>query len=180
MMIDLIIFTIINIVIKLLEIFALSKAPTINFYLSFTEVVVLIAMFRWNALGIVVGIIPLGINLIVLNASLTQYIIYYSGLIFLLINSLWFYIIPKSKISQHFSLILIYTLTGYFLIIGGRSLVSLVFKYNFYLTFNQFILNEVLSVVIGLIVMAITYLQKTILVDVNAYLLQLHKKDVID
>jgi hypothetical protein len=79
--------------------------------------------------------------------------------------------------SKNLLLIIAFTLTGYLLIACGRSLVAVIYQVPFLATLFEFLVQDLLSLVIGMVVIVIIYFQKTILVDIDQYLLSIKEDE---
>jgi hypothetical protein len=72
-------------------------------------------------------------------------------------------------------LIILYSLSAYLLIALGRSIVSLTQNYTFIDALTIFVVGDIFSIVIGIVIVVIIYYQRTILVDIDTYLHELRE-----
>lgn len=183
MIIDLILLTTIGIILEVLGIVVsikLKKNPEDFWYISLSIVIVLIGMFRWGKVGFLITF-PLNLATCITYSILKHiefyyYLIYLIGSSLIILNLLWFKIIDKKIISKRLGYCVLYSLTGYLLVAFGRTLVSICIGFKFIDSLKVFIFGDVFSMVIGAIIMMIVYNQKTILVDIDDYLLEIQER----
>ena len=198
MIIDLSILAIIGVILESITLIFQFKYGSSGFYkigdeiyyyfpisITLTPVLILIAIFRWDLKGVIISV-PLSLTTCIIynffNPEAVSgyiYVIYIIGTLFIALNVLWFKVIKKSKMSKNLGLVLIYSLAGYLLIAGGRSLVATFYKISFLGTLYEFLVQDLLSIVIGLVVISIIYFQKTILVDIDEYLMSIRDDEEV-
>lgn len=196
MIIDLLILTAIGLIIEVVSLIFQFKYGSSGFYrigediyyyfpisITLVPVVILIAIFRWNLKGVVVSL-PLTLSTCIIHDFFNSeqvsgyiYFIYLVGTLLITLNLLWFKFISKNKMSKNLLYIIAYTLTGYLLIACGRSLVAAIYQVPFIATLYEFLVQDLLSIVIGIVVIVIIYFQKTILVDIDEYLLSIKEEE---
>lgn len=196
MIIDLLILTAIGLIIEVVSLIFQFKYGSSGFYrigediyyyfpisITLVPVVILIAIFRWNLKGVVVSL-PLTLSTCIIHDFFNSeqvsgyiYFIYLVGTLLITLNLLWFKFISKNKMSKNLLYIIAYTLTGYLLIACGRSLVAAIYQVPFIATLYEFLVQDLLSIVIGAVVIVIIYFQKTILVDIDEYLLSIKEEE---
>lgn len=196
MIIDLLILTAIGLVIEVVSLIFQFKYGSSGFYkigediyyyfpisITLVPVVILIAIFRWNLKGVIVAL-PLTLSTCIIHNFFNSqevsgyiYVVYLVGTLLVALNTLWFKLIEKQKMSKNLPLIIAFTLTGYILIASGRSLVAVIYHIPFLATLYEFLVQDLLSLVIGVVVIVIIYFQKTILVDIDQYLLSIKEDE---
>jgi hypothetical protein len=196
MIIDLLILTAIGLVIEAVSLIFQFRYGSSGFYrigeniyyyfpisITLVPVVIFIAIFRWDLKGVIVAF-PLTLATCIIHSFFNPekvsgyiYVVYLVGTLLVALNVLWFQLLSKNKMSKNLLIIIAYTLTGYLLIACGRSLVALFYGIEFIATLYEFLVQDLLSIVIGTVVIVIIYFQKTILVDIDQYLLSIKEDE---
>lgn len=194
--IDFIIMLIITLVIEIgLYYYAKSvdintSGITVTFVVNIYILMSLLVMFRWNKLGILFNLITtIAYLLISLVISPTREyeimdivntsIVYLSGVLFFGFNMVWFKIVDKKMIPKKIGLTILYTVSGFLLVVLGRSIAATIQLLIEQATFNVFnillvhLANELLNIILGIFVFLVLRNQKEIMLDMNDYLLQL-------
>lgn len=194
--IDFIIMLIITLVIEIgLYYYAKSvdintSGITITFVVNIYILMSLLVMFRWNKLGILFNLITtIAYLLISLVISPTREyeimdivntsIVYLSGVLLFGFNMVWFKAVDKKKIPKKIGLTILYVLSGFLLVVFGRSIAAIIQLLIEQATFNVFnillvhLANELLNIILGIFVFLVLRNQKEIMLDMNDYLLQL-------
>lgn len=163
---------------------------TITFVVNIYILMSLLVMFRWNKLGILFNLITTIIYLLIslIISPTKEYeimeivntsIVYLSGVLLFGLNLLWFKLVDKKRIPQKPSLTILYVLSGFLLVIFGRSIAAIIQLIIEQATFNVFnillvhLANEMLNIVLAIVVFLVLRKQKEIMLDMNDYLLQL-------
>ena len=167
-----------------------TSGITITFVVNIYIMMSLLVMFRWNKLGILFNLITtivyLLISLVIDPVKEYEFleiiktsIVYLSGVLFFGLNIFWFKIVDKKRITKSIGLTLLYVLSGFLLVIIGRTVAATIELIIDRATFNVlgiFLVhfsNELLNLVLGLLAFMVLRNQKEIMLDMNDYLLQL-------
>lgn len=167
-----------------------TSGITITFVVNIYIMMSLLVMFRWNKLGILFNLITTIVYLLIslFIAPIRDYeeieiiktsIVYLAGVAFFGLNLLWFKIVDKKRITKSIGLTLLYVLSGFLLVIIGRTVAATIELIIDQATFNVlgiFLVhfsNELLNLVLGLVAFMVLRNQKEIMLDMNDYLLQL-------
>lgn len=170
-----------------------TSGITITFVVNIYILMSLLVMFRWNKLGILFNLITtvtyLLISLIIapvkeyqISEIINTSIVYLSGVVLFGLNMLWFKIVDKNTIPKKIGLTSLYVLSGFLLVVLGRSIAAIILLLIEQATFNVLSIllvhlsNELLNMVLGIMIFMVLRNQKEIMLDMNDYLLQLAKK----
>lgn len=141
-----------------------------------------IAMVRWNFWALPMAVLVGITTYIASGGGAIQYLVTYAlGNLGIVLGMVWFKIADKDEMKNEWVVIILYYLTAYIGVILLRSVVTTAFGLGFWSSFQEFFwLGEMLNMVIGSGVVIIASRQKTTMLDMNTYLLNLQKRDVID
>lgn len=183
---DLFIFTLIASAVEGINVYAFSALKIhVNGYsfnqlftLSFACVMGVIAIFRWNAFGLVVapiaGITSVSVRLL-LNQSVTVnlWLAYSLGYLGLAVCLLFFYKRNKKELRQDKPKMIVYYLTGYLAVEVCRALCQIGSE-NYWSLLWNYVCFDLLNIIFGGIVFFIALRQDSLVVDMNTYLVELH------
>jgi len=154
-----------------------------GYIVSFVVVIGLIAIYRWNFIGIIVPILSgvVTIMMMSINKTLTlgTILAYTVGYLPMLVNMLWFKFNNKVEMSSNYSKMFAYYITGYLLVDIGRTICIVIGTADFSQIGNvlyTYVVWDLLNVVIGALVYLLALRQKVIVYDMKTYLLDLKKE----
>lgn len=150
------------------------------FSVSLLLPIVLIVMMRWGLWAIIPLLVGTGSFILAIGRQIdltTQnYLIYFIGNLFLLLNLLWF-IKGKEKIRTNLYLSILYIASGCILLEVGRAIIALILGNDFLNVFIGFLGTDALSFVLAFIIVLITRKQNGIFEDQIHYLLRIQEED---
>lgn len=180
--IDLLIFSILSGGSEALIIWGFNNIGKYDGYIvSFTVVISLISIYRWNVLGVIPGIIG-GICSIAMslskNISLGYVLANTVSYLFLLFELIWFKKNDKKKMTTEFGKMLGYYLTGYLLFEVGKCICFAIGTPNasdLGKTLITYVVWDLLNILVGGLFFYIAIRQKTVVYDMNTYLIEQHQ-----
>lgn len=175
---DLFFFALLAGLAECINIWAFNKFTGI-FYVSYAIVLGLIAIVRWNYVGIVVPIIAGGAMCIYeflagKNESLSWILANTAGYLPLLAAPLWFKFKDKKNIMSDGGFFFGYVISGFLIVEIGRSLCY-VWTSDFKTVLVRFFAYDLINMALGLLVFFIACKQKKIVYDMNDYLVEEHQ-----
>lgn len=175
MIIDLIIITILGCISEAIVSFTLRSSYQIQLgspLVSPCLAVILIACFRWNYKGCIVGI-PIGIvSCLCFGKIDIQFICVYAiGNMGAVLGVLLFKMIPKKKVKKGFEFIGLYCIIGYVGQVFFRTLICVMFENDFLGVLSRFALFEnALALILSIVLLAVLNKVEGLLVDPIDYL----------
>lgn len=156
-----------------------TDTPT-NFVLSLSVPLILIIMIRWNRWSLITAVLVGFVTHLSLNTTgIDQLLIYTIGNLGIGLSLISFRYWTKKRIKNEWGLTSLYYFTGYLGMIFFRSVVAMIFGSHLLNTFLQMVLKgELLSMIIGWVVILIARKQPHLMIDMKTYVLTFHEKDV--
>ncbi len=155
-----------------------------GYIVSFIVVIGMIAMFRWNWAGIVVPIISGGVSVLMMrlnqDLSLGTMLANTLGYLPMLICLLWFKFIDKKKMLSSYGTMYGYLLSGYLLVDIGRTCfasIGITSLSQIADVLYSYVVWDLLNIVIGCVVFFVALKQKTLVYDMNTYLIEFKKEN---
>lgn len=183
---DLFIFSLIACVVEGLNVFVFNMMTIKigDFYfnqvytLSFAALLGMIAIFRWNAHGLIVA--PLaGLTSVLVRfflhqeVSINLWLAFTIGYFALAVCLLFFYKRDKAELRKDKGLMIFYYFAGYLSLEVVRSLCQIGVA-NYWVLLLDYIAFDLINIVFGFLVYLIALRQDSLVVDMNLYLLHLH------
>lgn len=183
--IDLIILTAVSCIIEAVILWAYNSFGKYDGYVaSFIVVIGLIAIYRWNLLGIIVpilsGLVTVLMRSINGSVNLGFILAYTIGYLPMLINLLWFKFNDKVEMSRNLTKLYGYFLTGFLLVEIGRTLCIVIGTSDIQdigKILYSYLVWDLLNLVFSALIFFIAIKQKKIVYDMNAYLLEMSKEN---
>ena len=171
---DLAILTLVASVFEGVCVFLLNKKSTSDFFLSLSAALGLIAIFRWGIAGIGVAPIAGAVGVLVRvfllgEQSISMWLSYTLGYFGLAVVLLFFMKGNKPKMEGNLGWMALYYGMGCLGMEIVRALSNLG-NHDFLKNLTLFIAFDLLNIVLGAVVFFLAYAQKTLVVDMNAYL----------
>ncbi len=143
--------------------------------ISISLTVACITLVRWNQFAFLPAFIGSFVYCFVSGASLSQYISYCGGSLFILLALPLMKKLTKEKIKKSFLTRALFVISAYLLIIVGRWCFSLPFAFTFN-TLLAFLGTDVLSLLFAVLVLSLTASSDGFLEDQKAYLFRLERE----
>lgn len=178
-LVDLTIWLFIGLIALGVNVLAFRVFGPLMYIIDLSLIVVFITMFRWGIYGGVLGIVLTGINVWLFEGSLNHYVIYLLGSIMLVGNIIWFLVIPKQKIKKDVSIVFLFVITGYLLVIIGRLIAIVLLGLDVQDALFTYIFDEGINVVIVSIAFYLVSRQDNILVDMFDYVKEIKASEVL-
>lgn len=183
---DLFIFTLIASAVEGINVYAFNMFKiNVNGYsfsqiysLSFSCLLGMIAIFRWNAAGLVVapvsGAVSVAVRLFLgQSVTVNLWLAYTLGYLGLAICLLFFVKVKKEDMLKEKGLMIMYYFSGYIVVELLKSLCQIGVADYWKLLVN-YIAFDLFNIVIGLLVFWVAIKQKSLVVDMNSYLDEIH------
>ncbi len=180
--IDLLIFSILSAGSEALIIWGFNNIGKYDGYIvSFTVVISLISIYRWNILGVIPGILG-GMASIAMSfskgISLGYVLANTASYLFLLFELIWFKKNDKKKMTTNFGKMFAYYVTGYLLYEIGKCICFAIGTPNandLGKLLITYVVWDLLNILVGGLVFYIAIRQKTVVYDMNTYLIEQSK-----
>lgn len=173
-LLDLFIFTTISIAIEVINIVVFKLFNTQYYTLSFVVCFGVIAIYRWNAFGIVTPLLT-GIAGVITksalggNVTINLWLAQSVGYLGLLVCLLFFIKKDKREIRDNTMYMIFYYLSGYLAVEVLKSICQ-IGNLTFYEAFALYLAGDLLNLLFNGIVFIIALKQKNFVVDMNCYL----------
>lgn len=144
--------------------------PEQFFTVTLIYALVCLVFMRWGAFGVIHAVLG-GITYALANGGdAKQYLIYGVGNAFVALTILYVHFVGRERIRKNIWLTIAHVLLTYLAIVIGRTLMSLIFNQDVVNLFLAFAGTDVLSAVIGLVIVLICRRQNGLYEDQKAYL----------
>ncbi len=171
-LIDLILFTILAIASEFMGIYFIRIFSEAGYVISFSFLISLIAIYRWNSIGaipyVASGIVVLLLNLE--NDQITYQILYYIvANLMIALTPLLFKFIKKDKLKHSSSLLFLYILFPLICITIGKGLIILIFEHTAAGFINYFA-SQLFTIIISYLILYIVSKKDGLLEDMHTYI----------
>jgi len=179
---DIFLFTIISTITECLNIWLFSQFGGYQiFTLSFVPVLGMIALFRWNAWGIVTPLVSSMAGILLRiglgqNITADYWLIYGLSFLSLFLCLLWFRKKDKATILSDKGFFFGYYFTGYIALELTRGIIQTIASGSITAAMVHYFAYDLLNIVFNLAVFFIACKQETIVVDMHDYLVKLHSE----
>ena len=180
--IDIAIFAIIAVILEVV-IYCISGffKSDLPIFVSFSIILSLISIYRWGVFGSIVAVAG-GIASAIVRSfnglvNFNLFIIYGLGNAFVALSYLLLIKPGRKKISENNLGLVGYELFGYTVVLIGRSIIALILtRSSFTSNFISYIAPECLGFVIGIVILMISNKPNGVLVEMNQYIIDVHKE----
>lgn len=175
---DLFLFAVILVVAEVIVHFATVKfsGETVTYLVTFTVPVTMLVMVRWGWVAVFYAVADGVLWCLLKGAAWQSYLCYALGNAFVALLLLMTKFVGKSKISDKWYLSVLFVVCGWLSMMLGRSLLGLCVGYSFSYLLKAFCLNELLSLCMAVIIIAVLRKFDGMFEDQKTYLLRLDKE----